>query len=179
MRILLPIFLFITFHSIGQKKYQGLLWEISGNGLTESSYLYGTMHVSNKIAFNVSDSFYYCLDKVKGIALESSPETWMEEYREMGSSSYASKFSGKGFYQKAFNIREPQTEVIYDLLENKNGLMNQILYRFSPGDADYQEDTYLDMFIFQAGAKNNKPIHSLETFEEVMETLLLSEIGTW
>lgn len=164
--LLLYFALVLLPNAFSQKKYQGLLWEITGNGLEEPSYLYGTMHVSNKLAFNVSDSFYYCLDKVKGVALESSPETWMDEFREMGG-TYSGGDYGSDFYERAFSIKAPKTEVIYDLLENKNGLMNQILYRFNPGDADYQENTYLDMFIFQAGAKNNKPIHSLETFEEV------------
>ena len=53
-------------------------------------------------------------------------------------------------------------------MQNKNSLMNQILYRFNSGSEDYQENTFLDMFIYQAGAKNGKPIHSLETREEVI-----------
>ncbi|MEX1003406.1 MAG: TraB/GumN family protein [Crocinitomicaceae bacterium] len=151
-----------------------MLWEISGNGLSEPSYLYGTMHVSNKLAFNVSDSFYYCLNKTKGVALESSPESWMEDYRDMGVFSLGGYDFGSDFYKRAFKIEDPGTEVMYDLLENKNGLMNQILYRFNPGNEDYQENTYLDMFIYQAGAKNGKPIHSLEDFDEVMELSLKS-----
>jgi len=171
LRLVISSLFIISFiiPSHAQKKYQGLLWEITGNGLTEPSYLYGTMHVSNKLAFNVSDSFYYCLDRVKGVALESSPESWMDEYRDMGSLSFGSYDYGSDFYKKAFKIEKPGSEVIYDLLENKNGLMNQILYRFNPGNEDYQENTYLDMFIFQAGAKNGKPIFSLETFDEVMK----------
>jgi uncharacterized protein YbaP (TraB family) len=37
------------------KKYQSLLWEISGNGLKKPSFLYGTMHVSDKLVFNLPD----------------------------------------------------------------------------------------------------------------------------
>lgn len=174
-RSILFIAVLLSLNSLhAQKRHQGLLWEVSGNGLSEPSYLYGTMHVSNKLAFNVSDSFYYCLDRAKGIALESSPQSWMKEYRDMGSFSMGYADYGNDFYTRAFNIQDPKSEIVYDLLENKNGLMNQILYRFNPGNEDYQEDTYLDMFIFQAGAKNNKPIHSLETFEEVMDLSIKS-----
>ncbi|MEO9533332.1 MAG: TraB/GumN family protein [Crocinitomicaceae bacterium] len=170
IKLFLPLFIvFTSLTGFSQKKYQGLLWEISGNGLTESSYLYGTMHVSNKLAFNVSDSFYICLSKAQGIALESSPAAWMEEYRDMGAFSGGGYDFGSDFYSKAFKVKEPKTEVIFDLLENKNGLMNQILYRFNPGNEDYQENTFLDMFIFQAGAKNEKPIFSLEELDEVMK----------
>lgn len=166
--LLFSVFTLFNSSLFAQKKYPGLLWEISGNGLEEPSYLYGTMHVSNKLAFNVSDSFYICLGKADGIALESSPADWMEEYRDMGAFSAGSNYNyGSDFYHKAFKAKSPETEVIFDLLENKNGLMNQILYRFRPGNEDYQENTFLDMFIFQAGAKNGKPIHALETLDEV------------
>lgn len=174
-KIVLAFFLIITSSSIiAQKKYQGLLWEVSGNGMSESSYLYGTMHVSNKLAFNVSDSFYHCLNAVEAIALESSPESWMKEYRNMGAFPKNYYDYGNDFYKKAFKVSQSPSDVIFNLLENKNSLMNQILYRFSPGSEDYQENTYLDMFIFQAGAKNGKIIHSLETFEEVMKLSVLA-----
>ncbi|MGB1104822.1 MAG: TraB/GumN family protein [Crocinitomicaceae bacterium] len=150
------------------KSYQGLLWEISGNGLETPSFLYGTMHVSNKLAFNVSDSFYYSLNSVDAIALESSPADWMEDYREMGAFDNRG-YGYDGFYKDAFKIKPPSSDLAYQLMENKNGLMNQILYRFRPGNEDYQEDTFLDMFIFQAGAKNSKPIYALETLEEVVD----------
>lgn len=48
-----------------QKNYQSLLWQISGKGLKKPSYLYGTMHVSNKIAFNLGDSFFSCAEKCR------------------------------------------------------------------------------------------------------------------
>jgi len=44
-------FLFIGFISFSQEQEQSLLWEISGNGLKQSSYIYGTMHVSKKSSF--------------------------------------------------------------------------------------------------------------------------------
>ena len=73
------------------------------------------------------------------------------------------------FTKRRFKVEPPAAELAYKLMENKNGLMNQILYRFRPGNEDYQEDTFLDMFIFQAGAKNNRPIYPLETLEEVVD----------
>ena len=56
--ILLAVLLASFSHARDKKediKYQGLLWEITGNGLEKTSYLYGTMHVSRKIAFNLDD----------------------------------------------------------------------------------------------------------------------------
>ncbi|RYZ20969.1 MAG: TraB/GumN family protein, partial [Chitinophagaceae bacterium] len=55
------LFSFISFSQsskIKADKYPSLLWEIRGKGLQKPSYLFGTMHVSSKMAFNLSDSFY-------------------------------------------------------------------------------------------------------------------------
>ena len=61
------------------KKYPSLFWEISGNGLKKSSYLFGTMHVSSKMAFHLADSFYIGLRKADMVALETNPESWQED----------------------------------------------------------------------------------------------------
>jgi uncharacterized protein YbaP (TraB family) len=48
-----------------------LLWEISGNGLKEKSYLFGSLHSNDKRLFRLSDSTYFALDKSKAIVLEA------------------------------------------------------------------------------------------------------------
>lgn len=48
-----------------------LLWEISGNGLKEKSYLFGTLHSNDRRIFDLSDSVYYALDKANLIILEA------------------------------------------------------------------------------------------------------------
>ena len=67
----------ISLTSIAQEKNQSLLWEISGNGLTKPSYIYGTMHVSKKVAFRLDDVFFEALDKSETVALESDPSSWL------------------------------------------------------------------------------------------------------
>src|SRR6478735_4759198 len=64
------------------KKYQSLLWEITGNGLKKPSYLFGTMHVSDKLAFHLGDSFYTALKSVQVVALETNPESWQDDYSQ-------------------------------------------------------------------------------------------------
>ena len=63
---------------INSKKYPSLLWEISKPGQKKPSYLIGTMHVSNKMAFNLPDSFYHAIRSANVVALETNPETWQE-----------------------------------------------------------------------------------------------------
>ena len=44
--------------------------------------------------------------------------------------------------------------------------MNNILYRTNETSQNFEEETYLDMFIYQAGKKFSKPIVALENLEE-------------
>jgi uncharacterized protein YbaP (TraB family) len=69
---------FLFFNQIvnSQKQYPSLLWKIEGNGLKKTSYLYGTMHVSSKIAFNLGDEFFEALASTDAVALEYNPEYW-------------------------------------------------------------------------------------------------------
>jgi uncharacterized protein YbaP (TraB family) len=73
MRILFVLFLFLS--SVGKSQIyepeNALLWEISGNGIKEKSYLFGTFHNNHKDLFRFSDTVFYALDKVKSIALET------------------------------------------------------------------------------------------------------------
>src|ERR1041385_4586456 len=61
------------------KKYPSLFWEITGNGLSRPSYLFGTMHVSSKMVFHLPDSFYMGIKNVDVVALETNPESWQED----------------------------------------------------------------------------------------------------
>ncbi len=51
--IFLSVFYILTCSS--QAKYNSLCWKISGNGLKENSYLYGTFHTADKRVFDFKD----------------------------------------------------------------------------------------------------------------------------
>ena len=57
------------------KKYPSLLWEITGKGMKKPSYLFGTMHVSDKLAFHLGDTFYNAIKSAEVVALETNPES--------------------------------------------------------------------------------------------------------
>ncbi len=156
-----------------QKKYQGLLWEITGNGATKPSYLYGTMHVSNKIAFNLSDTFFSGLRSVDVVGLETNPESWMADMLSMdmmsGMQSYTyNNYQHKGFYEKAFRTPVPNRETLTQIFAEDKQLVNRMLFRTNSYSANYEENTYLDLFIFQSGKKLKKTVTHLEDFAESM-----------
>ncbi len=158
-----------------EKKYQGLLWEISGNGLAKPSYLFGTMHVSNKLAFHLADSFYYAIKNVEMVALESNPANWQDEYSNprRGNGAYSDGGDAYRFlnipndyiHKNTFAISKYENNIKL-ALATEPAMINGMLYRTYQNGADFEEDTYLDMYIFQTGSKLGKKLTGVENFEE-------------
>ncbi|NHF60488.1 TraB/GumN family protein [Flavobacteriaceae bacterium TP-CH-4] len=168
MRKLLTLFVLALSFGMSAQEANSLLWEISGNGLQQSSYLYGTMHVSKRIAFRLDDVFYEALDQSEVIALESDPGTWLENSDLMGLRGYGMQngFRAKGFYIRPFRVDNPRKEAMASYLAFDDSRVNGILYRSNGNSQDFEEETYLDMFIYQAGIKFGKPVVALEDLEE-------------
>ncbi len=61
-------FIFISLS--GKSQYNSLLWEITGKSMKEPSYLFGTMHVKDKRAFQFHDSLLTKLKSCKVFAGE-------------------------------------------------------------------------------------------------------------
>lgn len=150
-----------------QQKYQSLLWEITGNGLEKPSYLYGTMHVSKKVAFRLDDVFYRALNESECIALESDPTTWPGFNYDMmlNEMTYYNNYRSS-FYTNLFKLAHPEKMAIRGSVRMDNNAVNSYLYRKNNASDNFEEETYLDMFIFQAGKKNNKEIYGLEDLAE-------------
>lgn len=147
---------------LAQDKYQSLLWEIKSEDLEEPSYLYGTMHVSSKLAFHLTDDFFESLEKVDIVALESDPTQWLSETEELEDQPM---LNPNRFYRQ-FQHKVLDKYSLAEQLTSDHALINNLLYRSNSARQDFQEDTYLDMFIFQAGSRFNKEIVGLEDFKE-------------
>ncbi len=163
-------FIFSTFLGAQSSlKYPTLLWRISGNGLKKDSYLYGTMHVSNRVAYHLSDQFFDAIKSVDVVGLETNPSEWLMNMELTGELSKASGVSlynpyGGNFYKNVFGMRFPDKQVYKSLLSFDPEIINGLLYRTTMSQENFEENTYIDLFIFQAAAKLNKKIVSLEDF---------------
>ncbi|MFK7814231.1 MAG: TraB/GumN family protein, partial [Maribacter sp.] len=168
MRNFLTILFSFCFVATYAQEKNSLLWEISGNGLEQTSYLYGTMHVSKRIAFRLDDVFYQALKKSEVVALESDPDTWLDNDISSGGMGYGkgNGFITKGFYTYPFAIKNPKKEEIGAYLAFEDRRVNSILYRTNEYSQNFEEETYLDMFIYQAGKKYGKKVIALEDLEE-------------
>lgn len=151
---------FICLSSFAQdKKYQSLLWEISDNGLQKKSYIYGTMHVSEKVSYHLSDAFYIHLLNADFVANESEPRTWSELYEMF---SFYGKYNYNNAFYTNFYLNPLEKDQLYSLFQNSNYNLTGLLSRTTEAKKEFQEETYLDMFIYRTGRKYNKKTIGLE-----------------
>lgn len=152
-------------------EYQGLLWEISGNGLEKPSYLYGTMHVSSRVAFHLGEDFFDALKSADVIALETNPANWINQFesstlfQDYYSMGYRYTSSGNPLYKSFIPTPPKQLELGYYIGHDQE-LLNRFLYRMNSEEQNFSEDTFLDLFIYQAAKKQGKKVVALEDFED-------------
>lgn len=167
---MLVVLLLIPTSASSQKKlkYPSLFWEITGNGLKKPSYLFGTMHISSKLVFHLSDSFYNAIKAVDVVALELNPELWQTDIPRMNRQSedyqrFASGYSDDYMKEMAYS-NEGFEMKIKSLLAREPELNNALLYRTDRESDDFEENTYLDLYIYQTGRKLGKEATGVENY---------------
>lgn len=168
---LLAIALFFPVLLIAQpvKKYPALLWKITGNGLKKPSYLYGTMHVSNRVAYHLSEQFFDAIKNVDVVGLETNPGEWLENMEKTGELSQVNQFSslfryGQSFYKSSFSYATTDKRTLQGIISYDPDIINGLLYRHNRSRENFEENTYIDLFIFQTASKLGKQLISLEDF---------------
>ncbi len=167
------------------KKYPSLLWEISGNGLKKPSYLFGTMHVSSKLAFHLADSFYLGIRNADIVALETNPESWQEDMSKYeiggnGYENYSNPYQPGGYMPVPDDYLSINTLKFYKYdkkieraLYSNPSSINNLLYRsYGSETSDFEEDTYLDMYIYQCGKRWGKKVAGVEKYGESMKLMM-------
>ncbi len=167
---------FVSAQRSKTEKYPSLLWEITGNGLTKPSYLFGTMHVSNKLAFHLSDSFYNAIKSTDAVALELNPDLWQDQMVKMDKlrENYQAfvKIAGNDYVtQHSFRIKD-YTDELKLALQSEPPIVNNLLYRSYKLKEDFEEDTFLDLYIFQTGRKLGKRAAGVEDYYESQKLVL-------
>ncbi|HYM94412.1 MAG TPA: TraB/GumN family protein [Chitinophagaceae bacterium] len=181
---ILPYFFSAAQPTISNKKYPSLLWEITGNGLKKPSWLFGTMHVSSKVAFHLADSFYSGIKRADVVALETNPESWQEDMSkyDVDYNAYPGNDHSWGdntsLPDEYLNINTLKFYNYYkkteQALSSNPSVINNLLYRtYGNESSDFEENTYLDMYIYQCGKKWGKKVTGVEKYGESMK--LMSE----
>jgi len=159
-----------------EKKYPALLWEITGNGLKKPSYLFGTMHVSSKLVFHLSDSFYLDIRNAEVVALELDPQLWQDQLFRFQKMQTNLRFYTQGTPGDYINERSFQLEKYDDKLKSalsdEPTIINGLLYRTFQSRADFEEDTYLDLYIYQTGKKLGKQATGVEDYFQTEQLVM-------
>ncbi len=167
---------FLSAQKTPDKKYPTLLWEITGNGLTKPSYLFGTMHVSSKMVFHLSDSFYFGIKNSDVVALELDPQLWQDQLFRFQNMQTNLRFFTQGSPNDYINEKSFQLEKYEDKLKaalsEEPTIINGLLYRTVKPSADFEEDTYLDLYIYQTGKRFGKLATGVENYYETEKLIL-------
>jgi uncharacterized protein YbaP (TraB family) len=182
---IIALLLLVTFSAFSQKKqphkkYPSLLWEITGNGLKKPSYLFGTMHVSSKLVFHLSDSFYYALKTVDEVSLELNPDVWQGQMvnldkMKLDYGNYVQAAGGDYINENSFRINKYDDELKL-ALSSEPTVVNSLLYRSYQTKQDFEENTFLDLYIFQTAKKLGKLTTGVENYYEA-EKMVLEAYG--
>jgi len=145
---------------------------VSGKDLPKKSYIYGTMHVSDKVSYHLSDAFYTHLLNADIIANESEPRTWTELFNMF---SFYSKYTNNKAFYTNFYIQPLERDQLYSLFQSTNYNLLGLLSRTNEAKKEFQEETYLDMFIYKTGRKYNKKTIGLENVKTSTLNIIKAE----
>lgn len=132
------------------KSNWSLLWEITGNGLTKPSYLFGTVHVMDKRAFEFPDSLYHAIQQSEVLALEMQLDSAMTFLLE--------EIFGKvmkGLPSKLDRSTDFYDDIDFSKLESTKS--------FSP---PVDKETIVDAYLARIARQQGKNTIGLESFED-------------
>ena len=148
-------------------KEKALLWKISGNGISQPSYLYGTIHLMCPDQIKIDTVLRRCFSSCKQLFLEintSDPEMMSKTMKGMMMDSGQSleNLVNKGDYDSMSHIFMEKASIPMMLMaKSKPMLLMSAVFPSLLGCAPEGWETR-----FEEMAKNNKmPINGLETIE--------------
>lgn len=160
---------FITGKSqTGTKPLQkSLLWEISGNGLTKPSYLYGTIHMICKDDASLGDSLIAAIQRCDRVYFEVDMDNLLEmitalkDFKMRDDTTLADLLS-KEDYEKVKEYMESKGGPLpFSKLETyKPMLASSLLMESGIG---CEESVAMEQLILEEAKKNKKRVEGLET----------------
>ena len=172
-KFLLPLFALsvITENTDAQDKKKplekSLLWEVSGNGLTKPSYIYGTIHMICKDDASLGDSLISVIQRSDRVYFEVDMDNLMEmlsafkDFKMRNDTTLADLLS-KEDYEKVKEFMERKSGLLpFSQLETyKPMLASSLLMESGIG---CEESVAMEQLILEEAKKNKKRVDGLET----------------
>jgi len=172
-KFLLPLFALsiITANADAQANKKplekSLLWEISGNGLTKPSYLYGTIHMICKDDASLGDSLIAAIQRSDRVYFEVDMDNLMEmlsalkDFKMRNDTTLADLLS-KEDYEKVKVFMESKGGLLpFSQLEKYKPMLASSLLMESGVGCD--EPVAMEQLILDEAKKNKKRVDGLET----------------
>ena len=159
-----------------QLQGQALLWEISGNGLSEKSYLFGSIHIQDKRVFQFDSAVWNRFEKSSNLALEfdiGSVNSLEVAERMMMSQSYRELLSEED-YQLLLSVAEDHLDIPFFLIDRMKPFFVLVMFTLSyisEADPDGYEEEPMDMYFLRKAREAQKNILELESFDEQMNII--------
>lgn len=159
-----------------------LLWEISGNGLKQKSYLFGTHHLVPISFLDSVPNVYKCFNRSKVVVSEfvMSAANMEEKIRE--TAIMPENYSFKELFSDSdYQYVDKELQTVTKLSLNDVGRLKPAMIANIYVVAYYQQlyptndDWQLDSFFQQVADKQGKKVEGLETVEEQIKLLYESQ----
>jgi len=163
------IFSFLYFTQIyGQKEEKSLLYEISGNGLAQPSYIYGTIHIICKDDFIMNETTKQKFSEAQQVYLEldmGDPKMMLEMSKSMTMTdgSTLKNLMSVTDYQKVRQFFKDSLKTNIGTMNNVKPfvLSSMIITKLLACPSQSYEETFVKM-----AKKENKEVLGLETIQE-------------
>ncbi|HSC37079.1 MAG TPA: TraB/GumN family protein, partial [Chitinophagaceae bacterium] len=141
------------------KKYPPtLLWRITGKSMSKPSYLFGTMHVTDRRVFYFGDSLYSSLEKADGYAMEVNPDTAVAALVRSILAKDTSGLLKDAMDNAAFSKMAKRLETELGVPANRITKKQLWLYSFKGGrdKKDDEMDSPVDTYLYNIAKRQGK-----------------------
>ncbi len=161
------------------KSDYSLLWRIHGNGLEKPSYVFGTMHVQDKRAFEFADSVMLAIDDCDAFALEVHPDSLMAamfpKLMEGQAENTLRKWMSEEDYQEFSQEFQEKSGLELDKVRNQNPMILKEMMARNRRDRT-QMSVIVDQHLYGVARTLGKEIFELEKIQTQLDLLdLLSK----
>lgn len=164
-----------TSAALAQGTPRTLLWKVTGNGVEEPSYLFGTVHSMDKRAFGLGDSVFHAMGRVAVVAGELDMENATQQaFGMMQTMMLPDEKQLKDFYKKK------EWAFVEAELKEALGPMAPLTYRMKPfmvlamltaTSMAQDKEKVLDDHLLSTAKAQGQRVIGLETMQEQLAAL--------
>jgi uncharacterized protein YbaP (TraB family) len=144
-----------------------LLWQISGNGLQQPSYLFGTIHMLCSDDAVLSDSLKHIISRCKEVYLEVDMDNLFEmlgmmKHMKMRDDTTLADLLSKEDFEKVKSYFDNKGGLIpFSMLETFKPMLS--MSTLEEADIPCESAVAMEQLIMEEAKRDNKPIKGLET----------------